>query len=96
MLRPIKRALALLRSHDRLQNNLLLIAGPHLLEEIPQRGIVLRLQEENVDAQLAAQMQRALATADPELPFSGFYRIPNISNADLSEITFSFDSDQAR
>ena len=27
---------------------------------------------------LTAQMQRALASADPRLPFSGFYRMPDL------------------
>jgi hypothetical protein len=33
-----------------LQNNLLAIAGPHHLKEIPQRRVVLLLQYQNVNA----------------------------------------------
>src|SRR5216684_402334 len=37
---------------DRLQNHLFFIARPHRLKEIPQSGVILRVQQENIHIQL--------------------------------------------
>src|SRR5260370_35660020 len=44
----------------RLQYNLLFIAFPHHLKKVPQRRIILRLEQQEIDAQLSGQMQRLL------------------------------------
>src|SRR5260370_21085747 len=44
----------------RLQYNLLFIAFPHHLKKVPQRPIILRLEQQEIDAQLSDQMQRLL------------------------------------